>query len=179
MRIILNGYFIISVKEVSDVSSHQSRFDGKLIIAASFAVLTYWLFAQSFINIGSSLQKTFGAADSTLNLSISLVSFVTGIFMVGAGDIADKVGNLKMTIIGLVFSIIGCLSLIIVPVTPFLVIGRISQGLSAAVLLPSTIGLVSDNFKGQSLRKAYSFMMIATVGGIGFSSYVGGLISSF
>ena len=98
--------------------------------------------------------------------------------MVGAGDIADKVGNLKMTIIGLVFSIIGCLSLIIVPVTPFLVIGRIFQGLSA-VLLPSTIGLVSDNFKGQSLRKAYSFMMIATVGGIGFSSYVGGLISSF
>lgn len=57
MRIILNGYFIISVKEVSDVSSHQSRFDGKLIIAASFAVLTYWLFAQSFINIGSSLQR--------------------------------------------------------------------------------------------------------------------------
>ncbi len=179
MRIILNGCFIISVKEVSDVSSHQSRFDGKLIIAASFAVLTYWLFAQSFINIGSSVQKTFGATDSTLNLSISLVSFVTGIFMVGAGDIADKVGNLKMTIIGLVFSIIGCLSLIIVPVTPFLVIGRIFQGLSAAVLLPSTIGLVSDNFKGQSLRKAYSFMMIATVGGIGFSSYVGGLISSF
>ena len=177
MRIILNGRFIISVKEVSDVSSHQSRFDGKLIIA-SFAVLTYWLFAQSFINIGSSVQKTFGATDSTLNLSIDLVSFVTGIFMVGAGDIADKVGNLKMTIIGLVFSIIGCLSLIIVPVTPFLVIGRIFQGLSA-VLLPSTIGLVSDNFKGQSLRKAYSFMMIATVGGIGFSSYVGGLISSF
>ena len=89
MRIILNGCFIISVKEVSDVSSHQSRFD-KLIIAASFAVLTYWLFAQSFINIGSSVQKTFGATDSTLNLSISLVSFVTGIFMVGA-DIADKV----------------------------------------------------------------------------------------
>lgn len=93
MRIILNGCFIISVKEVSDVSSHQSRFDGKLIIAASFAVLTYWLFAQSFINIGSSVQKTFGATDSTLNLSISLVSFVTGIFMVGAGDIADKVGK--------------------------------------------------------------------------------------
>ena len=69
MRIILNGRFIISVKEVSDVSSHQSRFDGKLIIA-SFAVLTYWLFAQSFINIGSSVQKTFGATDSTLNLSI-------------------------------------------------------------------------------------------------------------
>ena len=123
MRIILNGLFYY-ISKVSDVSSHQSRFDGKLIIA-SFAVLTYWLFAQSFINIGSSVQKTFGATDSTLNLSIGLVSFVTGIFMVGAGDIADKVGNLKMTIIGLVFSIIGCLSLIIVPVTPFLVIGRI------------------------------------------------------
>ncbi|MCE0453831.1 MFS transporter, partial [Staphylococcus haemolyticus] len=51
------------------------------MIAASFAVLILmWLFAQSFINIGSSVQKTFGATDSTLNLSISLVSFVTGIF---------------------------------------------------------------------------------------------------
>ena len=113
MRIILNNYFIISVKEVSDVSSHQSRFDGKLIIAASFAVLTYWLFAQSFINIGSSVQKTFGATDSTLNLSISLVSFVTGIFMVGAGDIADKVGNLKMTIIGLVLVLLVALVLLL------------------------------------------------------------------
>lgn len=158
--------------------THQNRFDWSLVIATSFAVLTYWLFAQSFINIGLSVQKTFGATDSTLNLSISLVSFVTGIFMVGAGDIADKVGNLKMTIIGLVLSIIGCLSLIIVPATPFLVIGRIFQGFSAAILLPSTIGLVSDKFEGQNLRKAYSFMMIATVGGIGFSSYVGGIISS-
>ena len=84
-----------------------------------------------------------------------------------------------MTIIGLVFSIIGCLSLIIVPVTPFLVIGRIFQGLSVRRITTFYNWLVSDNFKGQSLRKAYSFMMIATVGGIGFSSYVGGLISSF
>ncbi len=166
-------------KGVYDVMSHQRKFDGKLVIAASFAVLTYWLFAQSFINIGTSVQKIFEAPASIMNLSISLVSFVTGIFMVGAGDIADKIGNLKMTIIGLVLSIIGCLSLILIPATPFLVIGRIFQGLSAAILLPSTIGLVSDKFKGQELRKAYSFMMIATVGGIGFSSYVGGLISSY
>lgn len=127
--------------------SHQRKFDGKLVIAASFAVLTYWLFAQSFINIGTSVQKTFEAPESIMNLSISLVSFVTGIFMVGAGDIADKIGNLKMTIIGLVLSIIGCLSLIVIPATPFLVIGRIFQGLSAAILLPSTIGLVSDKFE--------------------------------
>ena len=89
MRIILNGYFIISVKEVSDVSSHQSRFDGKLIIAASFAVLTYWLFAQSFINIGSVYKRHLVL--QILHLTyLSALSFVTGIFMVGAGDMQIK-----------------------------------------------------------------------------------------
>ena len=72
MRIILNNYFIISVKEVSDVSSHQSMFDGKLIIAASFAVLTYWLFAQSFLNIATHVQSFYDVDMSIVNIAVSL-----------------------------------------------------------------------------------------------------------
>ena len=155
------------------------KFDLSLVLAACLAVLTYWMFAQSFINIGASVQHTFGAVDTTLNLSISIVAFVTGIFMVGAGDVADKVGNLKMTKLGLMLSIIGCICLISTHLTAFLIIGRIFQGLSAAVLLPSTIGLVTDRFSGETLRKAYSYLMIATVGGIGFASYIGGTISQY
>lgn len=161
------------------MSIKHNKFDGSLVLAACFAVLTYWMFAQSFINIGASVQKTFESADSTLNLSISIVAFVTGIFMVGAGDVADKVGNLRMTKLGLALSIIGCLCLISTHLTAFLIIGRVFQGLSAAVLLPSTIGLVTDRFSGQDLRKAYSYLMIATVGGIGFASYIGGSLSIY
>ncbi|MCT1926885.1 MFS transporter [Staphylococcus pasteuri] len=159
------------------MSIKVNKFDGSLVLAACFAVLTYWMFAQSFINIGSSVQHTFDTTDATKNLSISLVGFVTGIFMVCAGDVADKIGNLRMTKLGLLFSIIGCLSLISTHITAFLIIGRAFQGLSAAILLPSTIGLVTDHFKGQQLRKAYSYLMIATVGGIGLTSYVGGWLS--
>lgn len=69
-----------------------------------------------------------------------------------------------MTKLGLMLSIIGCICLISTHLTAFLIIGRIFQGLSAAVLLPSTIGLVTDRFSGETLRKAYSYLMIATVG---------------
>ena len=51
-------------------------------------------------------------------------------------------------------SIIGCICLISTHLTAFLIIGRIFQGLSAAVLLPSTIGLVTDRFSGETLRKS-------------------------
>ena len=61
------------------------------------SALTYWLFAQSFINIGPLVGQTYQTSPAVLNLSISLTSFATGIFMVAAGDIVDKIGQLRMT----------------------------------------------------------------------------------
>ncbi|MGJ5713010.1 MFS transporter [Staphylococcus auricularis] len=157
----------------------HKRYDGKLVLAVCLAVLTYWLFAQSFVNIGGSVQQTFNISDSTLNLAISLVSFTTGLLMVLAGDVADRIGNLKLVIIGLLLNIIGCILLIVTPLTAFLLIGRVFQGLSAAILLPATVGLLSTQFEEENLRKALSYLMIVTVGGVGFASVVGGAISVF
>ncbi len=57
-------------------------------------------------------------------MSVS-ITFATGIFMVGAGDISDKIGRLKMTYIGIILSIIGSLLIIISDITALLLIGRI------------------------------------------------------
>ena len=99
--------------------------------------------------------------------------------MVGAGDVADKIGKLKMTYIGIILSVIGSLLIIISSVTALLIVGRILQGLSAAILLPATVGVLNDQFKGQALRKAFSYLMIASVGGVGFASMVGGFVATY
>nr|WP_238925108.1 MFS transporter [Staphylococcus argenteus] len=142
------------------------------------SALTYWLFAQSFINIGPLVGQTYHTSPAILNLSISLTSFATGIFMVAAGDIADKIGQLKMTYIGLIASIIGSILLIISDITALLILGRILQGLSAAILLPSTVGVLNHQFNGDHLRRAISYLMISTVGGIGLAGVIGGLIAT-
>lgn len=149
-----------------------------IIIAIMLSALTYWLFAQSFINIGPLVGQTYQTSPAVLNLSISLTSFATGIFMVAAGDIADKIGQLRMTYMGLIISMVASLLLIISDITALLIIGRILQGLSAAILLPSTVGVLNNQFKGDYLRRAISYLMISTVGGIGLAGVIGGLIGT-
>ncbi|HHP7501399.1 TPA: MFS transporter [Staphylococcus aureus] len=156
----------------------QSSPRSNIIIAIMLSALTYWLFAQSFINIGPLVGQTYQTSPAVLNLSISLTSFATGIFMVAAGDIADKIGQLRMTYMGLIISMFASLLLIISDITALLIIGRILQGLSAAILLPSTVGVLNNQFKGDQLRRAISYLMISTVGGIGLAGVIGGLIAT-
>ncbi|HCV1913828.1 TPA: MFS transporter [Staphylococcus aureus] len=160
------------------MNNTQSSPRSNIIIAIMLSALTYWLFAQSFINIGPLVGQTYQTSPAVLNLSISLTSFATGIFMVAAGDIADKIGQLRMTYMGLIISMFASLLLIISDITALLIIGRILQGLSAAILLPSTVGVLNIQFKGEHLRRAISYLMISTVGGIGLAGVIGGLIAT-
>ncbi|HFE4345329.1 TPA: MFS transporter [Staphylococcus aureus] len=160
------------------MNNTQSSPHSNIIIAIMLSALTYWLFAQSFINIGPLVGQTYQTSPAVLNLSISLTSFATGIFMVAAGDIADKIGQLRMTYMGLIISMVASLLLIISDITALLIIGRILQGLSAAILLPSTVGVLNNQFKGDYLRRAISYLMISTVGGIGLAGVIGGLIGT-
>lgn len=95
------------------MNNTQSSPRSNIIIAIMLSALTYWLFAQSFINIGPLVGQTYQTSPAVLNLSISLTSFATGIFMVAAGDIADKIGQLRMTYMGLIISMFASLLLII------------------------------------------------------------------
>ncbi|HFJ4987265.1 TPA: MFS transporter [Staphylococcus aureus] len=160
------------------MNNTQSSPRSNIIITIMLSALTYWLFAQSFINIGPLVGQTYQTSPAVLNLSISLTSFATGIFMVAAGDIADKIGQLRMTYMGLIISMFASLLLIISDITALLIIGRILQGLSAAILLPSTVGVLNNQFKGDHLRRAISYLMISTVGGIGLAGVIGGLIAT-
>lgn len=160
------------------MNNTQSSPRSNIIIAIMLSALTYWLFAQSFINIGPLVGQTYQTSPAVLNLSISLTSFATGIFMVAAGDIADKIGQLRMTYMGLIISMFASLLLIISDITALLIICRILQGLSAAILLPSTVGVLNNQFKGEHLRRAISYLMISTVGGIGLAGVIGGLIAT-
>ncbi|MFV5900731.1 MFS transporter [Staphylococcus gallinarum] len=129
----------------------------QLLLGIVLAILTYWLFAQSFLNIGPKVQGTVSTSPDIVNISISLTSFVTGVFMVVAGNISDRYGMLKMTRIALVLSMVGSLMLIITNSVVLLLVGRMIQGLSAAILMPATISMVNYYFEGASRQRALSF----------------------
>ncbi|WP_262177593.1 MFS transporter [Saccharococcus sp. Marseille-Q5394] len=151
----------------------------KLIIGIVFGVLTFWLFAQAMVNVVPAVQKDLGVSSGTLNIAISLTALFSGIFIVAAGGLADKVGRKKITNIGLILSIIGSLCLVFANGAILLIIGRIIQGLSAACIMPSTIALMKAYFEGAERQRALSYWSIGSWGGSGVCSLFGGAVATY
>ncbi|MBR2565192.1 MAG: MFS transporter [Paenibacillus sp.] len=150
----------------------------KMIIGIVFGVITFWLFAQAIVNVVPTVQADLGVTTGTLNIAISLSALFSGMFIVAAGGLADKIGRKKIALIGFLLSIIGSLCLVFAQGSVLLIAGRIIQGLSAAFIMPSTIALMKAYFEGAERQRALSFWSIGSWGGSGVASFAGGAIAS-
>lgn len=150
----------------------------KMLTGIVFGVLTFWLFAQSLVNIVPAVQGDLGVNMGTLNIAISLTALFSGLFTVAFGGLADRLGRKLLTYIGLGLTIAGSLLLVIAQGPTLLIIGRILQGLSAAAIMPATIALVNEYFKGKDRQRALSFWSIGSWGGSGITSFLGGMIAT-
>ncbi|WP_087973306.1 MFS transporter [Oceanobacillus rekensis] len=151
----------------------------KMIFGIVFGVLTFWLFAQAMVNIVPAVQADLGVELGTLNIAISLTSLFSGMFIVVAGGMADRLGRKKITYVGLVLSVIGSLLLVLAQGSVLLIIGRVLQGLSAACIMPATIALMKAYFEGAERQRALSYWSIGSWGGSGITSFAGGAIATY
>lgn len=153
--------------------------DNKLILGIVLGVITFWLFAQSLLNVVPTLQQSFNSNIGTVSIAVSITALFSGMFVVGAGSLADKVGRVKITYIGLWLSIIGSLLIIVSNLSILLIVGRVIQGLSAAAIMPSTLAIMKAYFDGKDRQRALSYWSIGSWGGSGLASLFGGMVSTF
>ncbi|RIN83065.1 MFS transporter [Staphylococcus simulans] len=153
--------------------------DNRLLLGIILGVITFWLFAQSVLNVVPTLQESFSSNAGTINIAVSLTALFSGLFVVGAGSIADKIGRVKMTYIGLILSVVGSLLIIVSNLSALLIIGRIIQGFSAACIMPATLAIVNEYYQGKDRQRALSYWSIGSWGGSGITSYFGGLMATF
>ncbi len=144
----------------------QTTYKGgnKLLIGIVLAVLAFWLFAQSILNMAPDVQKSLGISSGSMDIGISITALFSGLFIVVAGGLADKLGRVKFTYIGLAFNIIGSLLMLITQGAPLFILGRIFQGLAAAFIMPSTMALVKTYYDGAERQRAVSFWSIGSWG---------------
>src|SRR3954462_2236758 len=150
----------------------------KMITGIVFGVITFWLFAQAMVNVVPAVQEDLGISLGTVNIAISLTALFSGMFIVAAGGLADKIGRKRIAYIGFILSIIGSLCLVVAQGSALLIVGRVIQGLSAACIMPSTIALMKAYFEGKDRQRALSFWSIGSWGGSGIASFAGGAIAT-
>ncbi|MFK3490963.1 MFS transporter [Staphylococcus aureus] len=160
-------------------TSKQFRGDNRLLLGIVLGVITFWLFAQSLVNLVVPLQATYSSDVGTINIAVSLSALFAGLFIVGAGDVADKLGRVKITYVGLILNVIGSLLIIITPLPAFLIIGRIIQGLSAACIMPATLAIINEYYIGTRRQRALSYWSIGSWGGSGICTLFGGFMATY
>ena len=164
-------------------SSHpapQYHGDNKLVLGIVLAVVTFWLFAQTTLNVAPTMRDDLRIAESVNNIAVSITALFSGIFIVIAGGLADRFGRVKLTNVGIVFGVLASLLIALSPVgtATFLLIGRVIQGISAACIMPSTLALMKAYFDGEARQRALSFWSIGSWGGSGLSPLFGGFVAS-
>jgi MFS transporter, DHA2 family, multidrug resistance protein len=161
-------------------TADTQRGANRLILGIVLAVITFWLFAQTTLNVAPTMREELRISESLNNIAVSITALFSGIFIVVAGGLADRVGRLKITYFGLALSVLGSLLIAISPsgTIAFLMTGRIIQGLSAACIMPATLALIKDYFDGKERQRAVSYWSIGSWGGSGVSALFGGLVAS-
>jgi len=153
----------------------------RLLFGIILGVLAFWLFAQTTLNIASTMATDLGIQMSVMNIAVSITALFSGIFIVVLGGLADRVGRVKVVQWGFVLSIVGSLLVGVAPsgalASTSLLVGRICQGLSGACIMPASLALVKAYWDGEGRQRAVSLWSMGSWGGSGFAALFGGLMA--
>lgn len=166
------------------VSANATGFKGNdsALLGIVLAVVTFWLFAQTTMNIGPLMAGDVGMPMPVMNIAISLSALFSGMFIVVLGGLGDRHGRVKVVHIGNLLNIVGSLLIALAIegalATPMILLGRILQGLAAGAIMPSTMALLKVYWDGAERQRAVSMWSIGSWGGSGLTALFGGFMAS-
>ncbi len=168
---------------VTSTASQGEGFRGndRVLFGIILGVITFWLFAQTTLNIAPDMGRDLGLGASTMNTAVAITALFSGIFIVVIGGLADRVGRVRIVRIGFYLSILGSLLVGLAPAGRWaslsLLTGRALQGLSGACIMPASLALVKTYWDGAARQRAVSLWSIGSWGGSGVCALFGGLVT--
>ncbi|VDG20459.1 MFS transporter [Lactobacillus allii] [Lactiplantibacillus mudanjiangensis] len=150
-------------------------------------VLPIVLLSYFMIILDNSIIFTSTAKIATdLSLSTQSLAWITnayaltfGGFLLFAGKAGDLVGRKQFFMIGLIVFSLSSLFVGMATNAMMIIVMRAMQGIGSAILAPSTLALLMDNYEGQMRIKAIAYYGAAGGLGASFGLVIGGLITTY
>lgn len=122
------------------------------------------------------LQREFSASSSTLQWMVDSYILVFAGLLLTMGGLGDRFGRALMLRIGLVIFTLAAFVVIFSETSGQVIIGRAVMGIGGAMIMPSTLSIIIDVFKGPERARAIS-IWAATAGiGVGLGPLIGGAL---
>jgi EmrB/QacA subfamily drug resistance transporter len=146
-----------------------------ILIAMFMAGFDIWA-----VNVAApSLQRDLHVSDAALQLIVGGYAFMYASGMVTGGRLGDRFGYKRLFLIGVVAFALASLACGVAPSSSVLVVFRLVQGLTGAVMVPQVVALITASFPARERSRALGWYG-ATMG-LGFVSgqiLGGGLIQA-
>lgn len=143
---------------VAIIASFVSFLDGTIVTVALPAILE---------ELGGGLATQQWVVDAYL--------ITLGSLILVAGSVSDVYGRLRVLRVGLIGFAVTSLAVALAPSTTLLVVARLLQGAAGALLVPSSLALITSTFRGAAQAKAIGTWTGATAGASIAGPIVGGL----
>jgi EmrB/QacA subfamily drug resistance transporter len=146
------------------------------IVAVGVALATL---DQFIVNIAfSSIERGFHSSLSTLSWVLNAYSIVFAALLVPAGRLADRSGRKRGFLIGVVIFTVASALCAAAPNVEWLISARVIQAVGAALLMPSSLGLLLAAFPPEKRAAAVRGWTAVTGASAALGPVVGGLLTS-
>ncbi len=155
-----------TVPATASATAPHTAYQGteKLLWGIVLGVITYWLFAGTVGTVAPEILRSINSeaeriSAQQMNLAVSITALFSGLFIVVMGGLADKIGRVKIALLGLVANIVGSFLVVLAAgavALPLMLAGRAVQGFSAACIMPATMALVKTYWDGAGRQRAVS-----------------------
>ncbi|MEJ6400332.1 MFS transporter [Nicoliella lavandulae] len=125
------------------------------------------------------IEQTLHLTSQTIDWISNIYTLTFGSFILFGGRLGDIWGRKTVLIIGLL--LFGITSLIVgLSINfPMIVIARAAQGIGAAILAPTMLAIIMDNYQGQMRAKAIQYYSLTAGIGASIGFLFGGIINTF
>jgi DHA2 family methylenomycin A resistance protein-like MFS transporter len=134
----------------SDASAVRARRLTLIATSLGYAVVQLDV---SVVNVAvKSIGAALGGGVSSLQLIVSAYTVAFAAFILTAGALGDRIGAKRVFVAGFVLFTLASVACGLAPSLPVLVASRAVQGAGAAVLVPSSLSLLSHTFPDPAAR---------------------------
>ncbi|MFN3866799.1 MAG: MFS transporter [Demequina sp.] len=121
------------------------------------------------------IVEELGGGITTQQWTVDAYLITLGAFILVAGSVSDTYGRIRVIRWGLITFGVTSVLIALAPTATILIVARLLQGVAGAMLVPSSLALITSNFRGAAQAKAIGTWTGATAGAMIAGPVIGGL----
>ncbi|WP_232466013.1 MFS transporter [Burkholderia ubonensis] len=131
----------------------------------------------SIVNVAApALRADLGISGALLQLVVAGYILAYAVFLITGARLGDDYGYRRLFVTGLAIFTVSSLACGIAPGTWLLIVGRIAQGVGAAMLVPQVMSLIQRSFEGPARARAIGYYSMILGLGSTAGQALGGVI---